>query len=120
MAFIPAALGAIGTALGVGTPIGGGALAASTASVVAGTAATAATVVGAKSLLSKPQKQVEPVQQAAKPVAVPKIEDARATAVADVAKRRKTILRTGGETNITKGLALVPEANIGRKSLIGG
>lgn len=119
MAFIPAILGSIGTALGVGTPIGGGVLAATGASVVTGAAATAATVVGAKSLLSKPQKQVAAVQKAAKPVAVPKIEDARATAIAEVAKRRKTILRTGGKTQITKGLALVPEANIGRKSLLG-
>lgn len=101
MVFIPAALGA--------TLLGGG---------LAGGA-----VAGIASLLSKKKDGTDAPKtpaatQTAAP-AVPKIEDSKTKAVDEVKRRRSIIERTGGKTNITQGLATVPEVNVARKSLIG-
>ena len=111
-------LAGLGTALTAGAATGGAATAiGATAALTAGLGIAQSV----KSLISPrgAPKQAESIKQAAKLPAVPKIQDAKVKAREDVAKRRRTIARTGGVTDITKGLAVVPEANIGRKSLIG-
>ena len=47
------------------------------------------------------------------------IEGAATDAKAESAKRRRISLLSGGNTDITRGSALVPEGSIGRKTLLG-
>jgi len=70
---------------------------------------------GIKSLFGKKEKVPEP----AKLPAVPTAEDAEAKAQAEIKKRRRISFLSGGQTNITRGQALVSEANLGRTELLG-
>ena len=77
---------------------------------------------GIKSLVSKPkaaasQPAPAPTPQAAP--AVPTVEDAAIKAQEEAKKRRRISFLSGGNTDITRGQALVPESAIGKKSLIG-
>ncbi len=102
-------LGLTGTAAtGIGATLAGG-----TALATAGLGIA----TGVKSLLSS-SKGAKDTQQVKSPKA-PTEEDAQSKAAASVAKRRRISLLSGGETNITRGKALVPEENLGRKTLLG-
>ena len=79
---------------------------------------------GGKSLLKTAGKaftsgQAAPAPATKPPPEAPKIEDAAKQAKADVARRRRISVLSGGVTNITKGQALVSEGNLARKSLLG-
>lgn len=65
--------------------------------------------------LFKPQKAPDPIA----PPPLPIVSDAANQAKNDVAKKRKTSFLQGGNTDVTRGQALVPEANIGKKTLGG-
>lgn len=45
--------------------------------------------------------------------------EAKEKATADVGRRRRISLLSGGQTNVTKGQATVGESQLGRKSLVG-
>lgn len=77
-----------------------------------------ASAVSASRQAKKARSALSEAAPAATP-AVPKVEDAAVKAKADVKKRRQVLARTGGITNVTRGSAIVPEANIGRRSLLG-
>lgn len=74
---------------------------------------------GIKSLVNKPKSSSAPAPTPAPLPDKPTIEKAETKAGVDVARRRKISALSGGVTNLTRGNALVPEANIGRKSLLG-
>lgn len=81
------------------------------------TAATAAVGLysGIKSLTTKQEKPPEP----AKLPEAPKPGDAQAQAAQEMQKRRRASLLSGGETDLTKGAAVVPGMNVAKKSLLG-
>ena len=76
---------------------------------------------GIKALSSsnKESAQQAPVQAPAKLPEVPKEEDAQAKAAEELKRRRRISVLSGGQTNVTRGKALVPESAVGTKSLLG-
>ena len=75
---------------------------------------------GIKSLIGGGKKDKGEPAPAPKPLpAQPKVEDAKQKAADQVARRRKISLLSGGDTNITRGQALLSEGDVGRKTLGG-
>lgn len=92
MAFVAPLLGILGAAAGV---------------------ATAVQSMTQSKKASKEQPQPGPLPT------TPTESAAKTDAAAELKKRRQASFLSGGLTNLTRGAALVPEANIGRKSLLG-
>lgn len=115
MSFIIPLLQGIGAAVTGGSATGAAAGVIGAGAVVGGGLSIASSV---RSLISKPPSASTPKSQPLPPT--PKIEDATKKAQAEVERRRRISLLTGGQTNVTGGAgAVVPEVNIGRKSLVG-
>lgn len=91
------------------------------APLIIGGLAAAGAVSAVNSIVNKQKEQALPVQQPAQTTqtAATIQEDSKAKAKADLEKRRRISLLSGGNTDLTRGTALTTGNQIATKNLVG-